>query len=293
MSFNFLGTALLLLVVFLLVLVMAIHIGFRAPRVPNKRTPKDFDMVYDDLTVEGRDGYCLSAWWIPAREPSKVTVIMIHGWGANKSLMLPLAEPLHQRGMQVLMVDAHNHGDSDRRGVSTMPKFAEDLNSSVAWLRTEKPHAGKKIILLGHSVGAAAALLAASKDEQVKAVISLASFAHPTWVMQRQLARLSWIPGLVWLVTRYVQWVIGHHLDDIAPLNSLKRLRCPTLLIHGDQDQVVPLTDHKQLCQAAGDDQFIQCVTLAETDHASIEKIKYHFEEIDRFIQTIKLKLPQ
>ncbi|KUJ71493.1 alpha/beta hydrolase [Thiomicrospira sp. WB1] len=283
------GATLLLIVVFLL----AVHIGFRAPRVPNVQSPKDFGMTYDDKTVEGENGCRLSAWWIPANEPSKVTVMLMHGWGANKSFMLPLAKLLHQRGMHSFLVDAHNHGDSDRRGVSTMPKFAEDLTSSVAWLRAEKPDASEQLILLGHSVGAAAALLAASNDERVNAVISLASFAHPKWVMQRQLRRIDWVPGLVWFVTRYVQWVIGHQLDDIAPLSSLKRLRCPALLVHGDRDQVVPITDHKQLCQAAGGDQFIQCAALAETDHASIEKIEYHFEEIDWFIQAIKLKLPQ
>lgn len=282
------GMALLLLAIAFL---LAIHIGFRAPRIPNDRTPMDLGLPYDSIMIKGQKGCLLSAWWLPTSGTSMVTVVIIHGWGVNKSMMLPLAEPFYKRGMNTLLLDVHNHGDSDQRGVSTMPKFAEDLSSAVAWLRSEKHQESRKVIMLGHSVGAAATLLAASNDSDVQAVISLASFAHPKSVMQRQLRKINWIPGLVWLVIHYVQWVIGHRLDDIAPVNTIKYIDSPVLLAHGDCDQVVPLSDHKRLCQSAYEKPGVRCLTLTDTDHASIEKIQMHFDEIDHFLCAIGLPI--
>ena len=84
--------------------------------------------------------------------------------------------------------------------------------------------------LLGHSVGAAAALLHASRHHDVRAVVSLSAFAHPREVMRRFMAekRVPY-PVLGWYVLRHVQRVIGVSFDDIAPLTTLARVRCPVL----------------------------------------------------------------
>jgi alpha-beta hydrolase superfamily lysophospholipase len=264
--------------------VLAVHIGFRAPRLSNQTTPADMGLPYETITMEGERGCRLSAWWLPAKTRRTITVVVLHGWGANKSLMLPLAQPLVKMGCNLLFIDAHNHGDSENRGVSTMPKFAEDLTSAVAWLKRHKAQKCQEILFLGHSVGAAASLLAASNNRNVNAVISLASFAHPKLVMQRQLRRVNWVPGLVWLVVHYVQWVIGHRLDDIAPIHTASKIAQPLLLVHGDQDQVVPLSDHQKLCEATRFNNKRQCCVLEQTDHASIEKIQDHFREMEHFI---------
>jgi pimeloyl-ACP methyl ester carboxylesterase len=53
-------------------------------------------------------------------------------------------------------------------------------------------------------------------------------------------------------VTRHVQRVIGARFDDIAPLATLPRLRCPVLLVHGRQDDTVPYADAERLRAASG-----------------------------------------
>ncbi|MDR9499978.1 MAG: alpha/beta fold hydrolase [Hydrogenovibrio sp.] len=282
-------TIIAVVVLFTLVFLLAVHLGFRAPRLANKQTPQDFGLSYENIAFAGHQGCQLSAWWLPAKHPSQTTVVLLHGWGANKSLMLPLAEPFHRLGWHVTLVDAHNHGDSEHRGVSTMPKFAEDLESALVWLKHDKPKEAEDVIVMGHSVGAAATLLAASRGLDVRGVISLASFAHPKMVMQRQLQKARWVPGLAWLVIHYVQWVIGHKLDDIAPINAVKKIAIPFLLVHGDQDQIVPLSDHRELCKVASDNKNTRCLVLPETDHASIETIQIHFADLERFIDFLRL----
>jgi pimeloyl-ACP methyl ester carboxylesterase len=98
--------------------------------------------------------------------------------------------------------------------------------------------------LLGHSVGAAATLLHASRQDDVRAVISLSSFAHPREMMRRFMGekRVPY-PVLGWYVMRHVQRVIGTSFEAIAPLNTIAQVRCPVLLVHGRQDSTVPFKD--------------------------------------------------
>jgi pimeloyl-ACP methyl ester carboxylesterase len=93
---------------------------------------------------------------------------------------------------------------------------------------------------LGHSVGGAAALLAASGRQNLRAVISLSAFDHPETVMQTYLSRAK-VPyrPIGWMVCRYVERIIGHAFDDIAPVATISRIKCPVLIGHGAADTMV------------------------------------------------------
>lgn len=101
---------------------------------------------------------------------------------------------------------------------------------------------------MGHSVGAAAALLHGSIHQDVRAVASLAAFAHPREVMRAFMAeKRAPYPLIGWYVVRHVQRVIGSTFDDIAPVNTMARVLCPVLVVHGLTGKVVPLGDATRL----------------------------------------------
>ena len=77
-----------------------------------------------------------------------------------------------------------------------MPRFAEDLGQAIAWLKRHHPGRAEQIAVLGHSVGAGAALLETSRNRDIAAVISIAAFAHPAEVTKRYLRRLR-LHGLI------------------------------------------------------------------------------------------------
>ena len=278
---------LLIPVLLILAFVAAIHLGFKAPRLSNDIHPSEYGMKAETHNLVGQQGSQLSIWWIAADQPSDITVVIMHGWGANKSLLLPLAKPFYAEGYNVLLLDAHNHGDSEKRGVSTMPKFAEDVTSAMDWLKQNRVDASQQVIVVGHSVGAAAVLLAAANGLQANVVIAIASFVHPKLMMQRSLQKVSSVPGLVPLISRYVQWVIGHQFDEIAPLTSISKIQQPTLLVHGSVDSVIPLDDFHLLCDAQNEsknNRHIECLEIPEAEHDSIDKIEEHFGELNDFI---------
>jgi len=273
----------LLILVLLALFVVAIHWGFRAPRLANAQTPADFGLDYSHFNITSEQHKKLACWWIPATEASRLTIVILHGWGANKSTLLPFAKHAHAMNANVLLFDAHNHGDSDSRGTSTMPKFAQDLNVVLAWLKTDNPDQAKQMVVMGHSVGAAAVLMAGAINPIADAYIAISSFAHPALMMQRQLGRLAKIPGLLYLISAYVQWVIGHRFDDIAPITSLRNIKKPVLCVHGTADRLIPLSDHHLLCQST-ESALVACHQVVGADHDSIDLIDQHFSVLQNFI---------
>ncbi|OYV36987.1 MAG: dipeptidyl aminopeptidase [Thiomonas sp. 20-64-5] len=174
------------------------------------------------------------------------------GWGSNADLMLPLAPPLHAAGLALLFIDTRCHGASDDDTFASLPRFAEDTVHAVDWLAARSDIDSSRIALLGHSVGAGAVLLAASWRERITAVVSLAAFAHPAEMMQRWMIEQDLPDAVIGpYILRYVQHTIGYRFDVIAPVSTLPQLRCPVLLMHGEDDTVVPVADAHRLLAAA------------------------------------------
>lgn len=232
--------------------------GLRAERVAHE-PPIDERSVagarIDAVTIAGPGGRRLAAWFVQALAIERLpgpAVLAMHGWGSNASSLWPVVQPLVDAGMNVLLLDARCHGDSDEESFTSLPRFAEDIGAGLAWLRARDGVDATRLALIGHSVGGAAALLAAAQrprsDACVRAVVSLASFAHPQDVMRRwlQSRHLGW-PPLADAVIRHVQSVIGARFHDIAPLRSIRKTRCPVLLVHGTEDETVPFDDALRL----------------------------------------------
>ncbi len=223
--------------------------SLRAPRVVEQSTPEALGLAYSKTPIFTANGKRLFAWFIPAPGGEVVpALVLLHGWGSNAEAMLPLAMPLHRAGYALLFIDARSHGRSEQDNFSSMPRFAEDLEHAVDWLKCQPGVDPKRVGVVGHSVGAAAAMLATSRRDDLAAVVSIAAFSHPETVMRRLLAsrRVPYIP-FGWYILQYVQHVIGYGFDEIAPLNTILRIRCPVLLVHGSEDAMVPVSEAQAL----------------------------------------------
>ena len=273
--------------------VTILHFGFSAPRIKETGTPELIGIPFQEVSIptvskSKKKTKKLFAWLLPV-ENSTETLVILHGWGGNAEMMLPIAAPFHKAGINILLIDSRNHGNSDPDSFSSMPRFAEDLNKSVDWLKQNHPNKSQKIAVLGHSVGASAVLLAASKNKDIDAVISISAFAHPEWLMQRFLENLHLrslrLPQvLIALILRYIQWIIGHSFVDIASLHVVCDVEVPILLVHGKEDTVVPIEDARAIIDHCPDPH----ITLFEIDdagHESVDKIELHAERLITFLR--------
>ncbi|NEX16556.1 MAG: alpha/beta hydrolase [Halochromatium sp.] len=278
-------TLALLAVLVAILIPLGVHLGFRAPRLPTKASPADLGLAFESLDFSTLRGRSLKGWLLPAADATQ-TVIILHGWGSNAEQMLPLAQPLHRAGLNVLLFDARNHGASDGDSFSSLPRFAEDLGAAIAWLQRQHPSRSMQIAVLGHSVGAGAALFEATRNSQINAVISIGAFADPAQLTERYLARLHLPRFIVELTKRYVEWVIGHRFATIAPVNSIRHIPCPVLLVHGDQDRTVPIEDAERIA-AAADPAQVRLLVIAGAGHDSVDKIETHADELLAFLESV------
>ena len=255
----------------------AIHRGLAPARVIEAVTPADSGLSHQVVRLPTENGKFLFGWFIPANssgEGQSPAAVLLHGWGGNAENLLLLARPLHEAGFALLFIDARCHGQSDEDSFASMPRFAEDIDHAIAWLQQRHDIKQGSIAVIGHSVGAGAALLSASRRNDLSAVVSIAAFTHPAAMMRRWLASQG-IPyhPLGWLMLRYVQWVIGHRFDDIAPINTIRRVSCPILLIHGEEDATVPVSEAYDIyARRSGDQVQLKIVAGSHDDYADLDR---------------------
>ena len=278
------AAALLIIAALAAAFPLLVRIGFRAPRIIEQDSPEQHGLAYREVAIPTENGKRLFAWFVPpAANGPAPAVAVLHGWGSNAEMMLPLAQPLHRAGYAVLLFDSRNHGRSDSDGFSSLPRFAEDLEHALDWLALQPDVDALRMAALGHSVGAAAALLVASRRHDLAAVASIAAFADPESMMRRVLAahRVPYFP-LGRAVLRYVQRAIGHRFSDIAPRNTIRQVRCPVLLVHGSDDATVPVEDAMAIYARRPGDQ-VRLLILAG-DHDSSRETERHAGELIHFL---------
>lgn len=252
-----------------------IHRRLAPARVLELCTPAELGLSHENVAIPTENGKRLFGWWVASALPGpQPAVVLLHGWGGNAETLLPLAQPLHQAGFALLFIDARSHGQSDADSFSSMPRFAEDLGHAIDWLKCRSGIAPEAIAAVGHSVGAAAVLLAASRREDLAAVVSIAAFAHPVAMMRRWFdgMRVPYRP-VGWLILRYVEWVIGHRFEDIAPIRTIRHVRCPVLLVHGEDDSTVPVAEARAIHAArTGEHVRLKVVAGSHDDYADLDR---------------------
>ena len=268
------------------VLNSLIRRGLAAPRITGAATPEGLPWrVVSIPTVRQKT---LFAWYIPA-QPGAPCLAILHGWGSNAEMMLPLAQPLHAAGYGLLLFEARNHGRSDGDNFSSLPRFAEDFESAIDWLGLQPEVDPQRIALIGHSVGAGAALLSASRRKEIRAVVSLSAFAHPARMMRRWLSSKGipfWPLGAY--IIAYVQRVIAHRFDDIAPCNTIKQVICPVLLVHAEGDQTVPVEEACEIHANRTGEQVR--LLIVPGDHEQFDDLEQGMEDLLEFLHQSTLR---
>ncbi len=241
-------------------LVYRVRAGYPKRHAP-ATTPAAVGLVWEDAEVPTADGLRLRGWYMPAAaSPSTPApaVVLIHGWESARDRTLPHAQFLHALGYAVLAIDVRGHGAN---GPETLPvsvgEFAADARAAAAWLRARDDVA--RVGVLGHSMGAAGALVAAASDPGIAAVVAVAAPAGP-YRMTRLTFRLADLPipgpiawPLAWLTTHVYLRPRGHRPSDISATAAVRSIAAPVLLVHGSDDRVVPVAHLARLAAARRD----------------------------------------
>ena len=178
----------------------------------------------------------LAAWTLHTVHGAPA-VVLVHGFKTSREEMIPWARFLHDAGYNVLLFDTRGCGKSGGATVGLGATEPRDISLAVELARDQ--FGTTKVAVLGISLGAGAAILAAAADANISAVV-----ADSPWTDQDlQLSRLSFLPigSLRVPLPPYgiaaVNALVGADVTKARPLDAIARIAPrPILLIHSADD---------------------------------------------------------
>ncbi|MBN2614268.1 MAG: alpha/beta fold hydrolase [Bacteroidales bacterium] len=237
-----LGTAVLL--------ILIMTKGFKNP-VARHEIPENTPFKINEVFIPTVNNKKLYAWWIPV-DTNAPTIIFIHGWGRNAQRLMTYLNQFCCQGFNLLAFDARSHGNSEKDGQANMLKFAEDILSVADYVNRETEIKSNDFYLVGLSIGGAASIYAAAHDQRIKKVVTVGAFARPDTVITKEL-KARHIPGpVIWLLYKIYKIFQNLDAEAIAPVHHIASAKAKFLLIHGEEDLVVPADEGKKLKEAAG-----------------------------------------
>ena len=190
-------------------------------------------------TIETRDGHELGSWLVLGKADAP-SVLLLHGNGGSRRNCLDRAEILAAKGFTVLMVSLRAHGDSTG-GFNDIGYGARiDVVAAVEFLERHRP--GKPIVILGTSMGAAAAALASRElADRVQGYILECPYADlKTAVWNRvENALPPVLDSIVYRGLLAVAPLVIPELERISPLAAVAGIPedVPILILAGGEDR--------------------------------------------------------
>lgn len=176
---------------------------------------------------------------------SDAMVVLGHGVTGNKDrpLLVAIAEGLSKRGWPCLRISFSGNGESEGRfQAATITKEVADLNSVLETIPQEK-----RIAYIGHSMGAAVGVKCAVAGISIQALVSLAGMVHTSEFAAREFGGVKPDDGFMWDEPDCP--LSQEFMDDMDRIRNVlpeaATVVSPWLLIHGTEDDVVPLQDSR------------------------------------------------
>jgi pimeloyl-ACP methyl ester carboxylesterase len=204
-------------------------------------SPADAGLAYRDLRFTTDDGERLHGWWVGRRAAGLGHVLLCHGNAGNVGDRVLHAALLTAVGFDVLLFDYRGYGHSS--GKPSERGTYRDARAALACLLRQPDVDPARVLYLGESLGGAVATELALAHPPAGLVL-LSAFTSV-----REMARVHYplIPAAL--------------VPDAYPsLRLIGGLRAPLLVLHGDDDAIVPVEHGQSLWQAAPDPKRLRIV---------------------------------
>jgi uncharacterized protein len=192
---------------------------------PSRLEAAEIRALGEPVSYLAADGTRLTSWWVPARSPSRRTIVMFHGNADTASRLSSWAAPLSADGADVLLAEYRGYGRSD--GEPSARGIEIDAAAAIRYVVEERGVPLSHVIVFGQSLGGAAAISALAgpaRDAAGGVVASTFTSLHD-------------------MCSHVIGFPLSRLVFDAYGLDNLERaraVRAPMLQLHGDADQVVP-----------------------------------------------------
>lgn len=197
-------------------------------------TPAERGLAYEEVRIETADGVALAGWYVPAA-PERGVVLFFHGNAGNISHRLDTLELFHDLGLSTLIIDYRGYGQSQGRP----SEQGTYLDAEAAWryLVEERQVPPDRMIFFGRSLGGAVAAYLAQRHPP-RALILESTFTSAPDIAADIF---SFLP---------VRPLVRFQYNTLARLADI---RCPVLIVHSPDDEVIPYSHGRRLFAAAAE----------------------------------------
>jgi pimeloyl-ACP methyl ester carboxylesterase len=181
-------------------------------------------------------------------------VLIVHGWGGSAAQMTPLTKPLVAAGYQVVAFDALAHGASSgqQTDVLEMAAIVKDLA-----LKLNSIHA-----IIGHSLGATAAVLAIKEGVKTQKLIVCSAAASMDYYARQFSHALNISRQTMNRIILSINHRMKRHIGDLSLIHLVPTLNLPALILHDKQDEVVQSGEALALSQCWPGSRLVQTTGL-------------------------------
>jgi len=195
-------------------------------------TPGDINLPYEEITFKTKDGIAIAAWFVPA-ENEKGVLLFCHGNAGNISHRLDSIKIFNSLSLSVLIFDYRGYGRSEGKP----DEEGTYLDAQAAWdyLVQAKEKVPEKIMIFGRSLGGAVAAELALRANPAGLIVESSFSSIPD--LGKKL--YPWLP---------VKMLSKYHYATVDKVNLVK---CPKLIIHSPQDEIIPYTHGQAIFKKA------------------------------------------
>lgn len=247
---------------------------------------KNADM--EELTSTTSDGYRLVAAVFAPEEESSKWVLLLHGYTGWKEELYPIAFQYVQRGYHVLAPDMRCSGDSEGDFIGM--GWTDRLDNMIWIEEILSRDSNADIVIHGQSMGAACALMMSGEPlpSQVSAIISDCAYTDAYSMFAKQMKDWFGLPSFPLLdsMNLVLQLRGGYDLKEASALNAVRKTSLPVLIIHGDQDDMVPVDMAYELYEAASGEKELLIVPGAGHAQAMDKEPELYYRTVFEFLET-------
>jgi fermentation-respiration switch protein FrsA (DUF1100 family) len=197
-------------------------------------TPAAIGLRYEDVNLDSGDGTTVHGWYLPGREDAH-TLLFLHGNAGNISHRLDSLRIFNELGLNVLIIDYSGFGLSEGKP-GEQQTYAD---ATLAWrhLTTSRGVAPQRIVVFGRSLGGGVATWLAARQSPAALIL------ESTFTSVPELA------GKYYPIFP-VRWLARIRYDNAS---RLREIRCPVLIVHSRDDELVPIAHGRALYELAAE----------------------------------------
>lgn len=241
----------------------------------------------EKLSVTTTDGYRLTAVAFSPEEQSSRWVLLLHGYTGWKEELYPIACQYAKQGFHVLVPDMRCSGESegDFIGMGWTDRLDNQLWLTEILSRNENA----QIAIHGQSMGASCALMMSGEElpAQVYAIVSDCAYTDAYQMFAKQMADWFSLPSFPILdsMNLMLQLRGGYDLKDASALSAVKNTSLPILFIHGEADDMVPVSMAYELYDAAPGEKELLIISGAGHAQAMDKNPQLYYETVFGFLE--------